>query len=68
MRAPTDTRSYAVSACSPWSMPVTSTSSGIRQPIVALRAMAMTSVTTPEMTMVHRAIRIWMTSWSMPPP
>ena len=41
---------------------------GSRQPMVDLSARAMTRVTTPEMTMVHRAIRTWMTVWSMPPP
>jgi hypothetical protein len=41
---------------------------GIRQPMVAFRARAMTVVTTPVMTREARAMTIWMIVWSRPLP
>ena len=53
-RPPTDIEVVRGLAVLGWSMPSTSSSSGIRQPIVYLIARAMTMVTTPEKTMVRQ--------------
>src|SRR5580765_357659 len=67
-RPPSGARSYAVSPCSWKSMPSTSASSVILQPIVYLMARPMTAVPTPVHTRVNRAAPVWSPSDFRPPP
>src|SRR5690606_6693452 len=60
--------SYAVSPWTARSMPPTSASSLTRQPSVALRARAITAVTTSENATAMSAMMTWTTSWFTPPP